>query len=242
MSLEIKICGATSEQEVSAVSTAGADLVGLWWGVSGSPLSLPEADLESLADAARRHGSTPCMVTFERTAERIAARLQDSRIRVVQLHGFQPPDVALRLRRLAPAVRILKVLHIEGSTCLDSRWIEGYQRAGVDGFILDAVVGSRVGSTATGVSPSVAATILDRVSLPTLIAGGLGPTVSEAHRVLLGHPRLEGIDVDSAARDCDGVLEHGRARAICAAWRDARASATTPTDPRDALLERMSLR
>ena len=66
----------------------------------------------------------------------------------VQLHGYQTPGFVRAVKGIAPEVRVIKVLHVRGGACIEERLIGGYEKAGVDVFLFDAVAeDGRVGST-----------------------------------------------------------------------------------------------
>ncbi|MFG3510800.1 N-(5'-phosphoribosyl)anthranilate isomerase [Streptomyces sp. NPDC047821] len=220
----VKICGATTAAEVRGVADAGADLIGLWHGVPGGRADLSAGRLAALAAEARATGRLEAvLVTFGPDAGALARLVGGQGPSWVQLHGYQPPGMVRALRELVPAdVRIVKVLHVEGSSCVEARLIGAYERAGTDVFLLDAVgAGGRVGSTAVSLDDSTVTALADRMERPFLLAGGLGAGNRDRFGGALAHPRFLGIDVDSAARGDDGLLARARAEAVARAWREA---------------------
>ncbi|NYH55671.1 phosphoribosylanthranilate isomerase [Nocardiopsis arvandica] len=225
----VKVCGATTEQDV--LSAAGADLVGLWYAVPGGRSELGLSRLADVAAAVRRdRHARPVLVTLESDPERVAEAVAASDVSWVQLHGYQPPGAVRALRRNTPwGTTIVKVLHVRGDRCQEQPLIEAYQRAGADAFLVDAVTGDgRVGSTASSLDPEVVLALAERVRLPFMVAGGLGPASRKHFRDVAAHPRFLGIDVDSAVRDEDGRIRRDRVRALLHAWRGDRYGGVRP--------------
>lgn len=214
----VKVCGAVTEAEVTALAEAGADLVGLWHGVPGGRADLPVARLPALAAAARAAGLRPVLVTFGSDPEELLDGLAPSRVRWVQLHGFQPPSVVRRLKKAG--VTVVKVLHVRAGECLERSLLRAYERAGTDCFLLDSVnAAGRIGSTAQTLGDAVATGLADQLERPFLLAGGVGATNAHAFPGVRAHPRFLGIDVDSAARGPSGLLEGRPAAAVVRGWR-----------------------
>ncbi|MEU8891679.1 N-(5'-phosphoribosyl)anthranilate isomerase [Streptomyces sp. NPDC048442] len=220
----VKICGAGSVREVRDVAAAGAGLVGLWHGVPGGRADLPAGRLTELAAAARETGRLESvLVTFASDAAVLADVAARAAVDWVQLHGYQPPATVRALRRLLPkGARVVKVLHVRDGSCVEAPLIGAYERAGTDAFLLDAVAADgRVGSTAQSLDDAVVTGLADRMQRPFLLAGGLDADNRGRFGAAVAHPRFLGIDVDSAARDGDGLLAAARAAAVVHAWRDA---------------------
>ncbi|MFF3847848.1 N-(5'-phosphoribosyl)anthranilate isomerase [Streptomyces sp. NPDC002328] len=218
----VKFCGATTAAEVRGVAEAGADLVGLWHGVPGGRAELSARRVAELAAQARATGRLEAvLVTFGSDAGALAALTGGAGPSWVQLHGYQPPSVVRALRALVPdGVRIVKVLHVRGGRCVEAGLIGAYERAGTDCFLLDAVgADGRVGSTGVRVEDAVVGRLADRTARPFLLAGGLRADNRDRFAGAVAHPRFLGIDVDSAARGADGLLDPAGAAAVVRAWR-----------------------
>jgi phosphoribosylanthranilate isomerase len=97
--MRLKVCGATRVSEVEALALAGADFVGLWHGVPRGHAELGLEALTRLAVAARTtHRVRPVLVTLESTVDAVARAVTRSRIRWVQLHGYQQPGMVRALK------------------------------------------------------------------------------------------------------------------------------------------------
>ncbi|MFI9642508.1 hypothetical protein ACIG87_21025 [Micromonospora sp. NPDC051925] len=218
----LKVCGITTPDEVGPLAAAGADLVGLWWGIPGGPADLPVARLVELAATVRATGRLePVLVTFDSDAERLAEVLRQSGIRWVQLHAYQTPGMVRALRAaIDPATTVVKVLHVRGTECVERRFIPAYVRAGTDVFLLDtATADGRVGSTGQRLSGDVAAELVDAFDRPFLLAGGLTADNVDEYEAITAHPRMHGVDVDTAARDDTRRFRPELVTALAARWR-----------------------
>jgi phosphoribosylanthranilate isomerase len=205
---ELKVCGATSTEDLGLLAAAGADLVGLWHGVPGGHADLTVGRLTSLAAAA--HLITPVLVTL---AADVRDALAVSGIRVVQLHGYQPPGTVRALKQLD--VHVIKVLHVSGPL------IRAYERAGVDSFLVDAVgADGRIGSTARSLPPATVLDLVDAVSVPFLLAGGITAANADAFAAVAAHPLFRGVDVDTGARDSLGAFDAAKVSALRRSWTE----------------------
>lgn len=213
----LKVCGATGHADVTALVTGGADLIGLWHGVAGGHADLDRGRLGKLAAASVAAGATPVLVTFSGDPAVVAGAMLDTGIRVVQLHGYQPPGVVRAVK--AAGGTVLKVLHVDGAVCQEERLLRTYRRAGTDVFLLDAVgPGGGIGSTGHQLDPEVALAVAEAGDAPFLLAGGISAANAGRFAAVRAHRHFLGIDVDSAARDPDGRLDAGRVAAIRHAW------------------------
>jgi phosphoribosylanthranilate isomerase len=219
----LKVCGATTGVDVDLLDAAGADLVGLWHGVAGGKAELDGGRLAALAAACHATGTLePVLVTFLGKPGEIAAVAGRAGIGWLQLHGYQPPGVVAALKKALPEATVVKVLHVQGTTCVERPLVRSYERAGVDLFLLDASDGHQVGSTGLSLGAEVAAELVEATSVPFILAGGISGASRPRYDVLAAHPRFVGIDVDTAARDGAGALCHDSVRDIRRHWPSAR--------------------
>ena len=220
----MKVCGIVEPTELEALSAHQVDLVGLWLAVPGGPHDLPLDRWRALAERAAETegGPAPVLVTFTKDAEVLRAALESAPVHWVQLHGYPTPGVrAQGQRRSADDVRVIKVLHVKGGECVEASLIGSYEKAGVDVFLFDVVTeDGRVGSTGQALDPAVVAPLLDKLTRPFLLAGGISDANRGEYESLAAHRLFLGIDVDTNARDADGAISATRVGAITHAWRD----------------------
>ena len=116
---------------------------------------------------------------------------------------------------------MIKVLHVRGDSCIEERLIGGYEKAGVDVFLFDAVAeDGRVGSTGLTLDPEQVSSLAAGLTRPFLLAGGISDTNRSDYASLVAHPQFLGIDVDTNARDETGRISAARAQAITGAWKE----------------------
>jgi len=218
----VKVCGITERTELELLSTHGVDLVGLWWGVPGGPHDLDHERWAALAHAAAAGGVlTPVLVTFAKDPEQLRATLDGTPVRWVQLHGYPTPGAVRKVKAIGDQVRVIKVLHVRGGECVEASLIGSYEKAGVDVFLFDVVTeDGRVGSTGQALDPAVVVPLLDKLTRPFLLAGGISDANRGEYESLASHPLFLGIDVDTNARDADGAISASRVRAIARAWTE----------------------
>ena len=72
---------------------------------------------------------------------------------------------------------MIKVLHVRGGECVEASLIASYEKAGADVFLFDVVTeDGRVGSTGQALDPAVVAPLIDKLTRPFLLAGGISDT------------------------------------------------------------------
>ncbi|MGH3871649.1 MAG: phosphoribosylanthranilate isomerase [Pseudonocardiaceae bacterium] len=216
----VKVCGATRLADIELLAGAGADLVGLWHGVPDGHAELDTSRLVALAQAAAATSRLrPVLVTLQATAAAIHPVLSAAGLRWVQLHGFQPPGTVHALKTADSGLRVIKVLHLRGGSCLEQPLIRAYQRAGTDYFLFDSVTADgRLGSTAQVLDVAAVLALADLVSIPFLLAGGITADRAAQLREVSDHPRFLGVDVDTGARDADRRFDRARIVDIRRSW------------------------
>ncbi|HUA06870.1 MAG TPA: hypothetical protein VMB27_23395 [Solirubrobacteraceae bacterium] len=223
----LKVCGIVEPGEIDTLAAHGVDLVGLWLAVPGGPHDLPPDRWRALAERAAETdgGPSPVLVTFTKDAEVLRSALESAPVQWVQLHGYPTPGFVRKVKALGPDVRVIKVLHVKGGECVEASLIGSYEKAGVDVFLFDVVTeDGRVGSTGQALDPAVVAPLLDKLTRPFLLAGGISADNRPEYEKLAAHPLFMGIDVDTNARDADGKIDSTKVEAISRVWKDRPAS------------------
>jgi phosphoribosylanthranilate isomerase len=218
----VKVCGIVEPAEIDTLTTHGIDFVGLWLAVPGGPHDLSPDHWRSLArHAAESHGGpAPVLVTFAKDPEVLREALESAPVRWVQLHGYPTPGTVRKVKSLGDDVRVIKVLHVRGGECVEASLIGAYEKAGVDVFLFDVVTeDGRVGSTGQALDPAVVTPLLDQLTRPFLLAGGISEANRGDYEALSSHPLFLGIDVDTNARGADGTISAERVAAITGAWK-----------------------
>jgi len=216
----VKVCGVTEPSEIDVLASQPVDFVGLWYGVPGGPSDLPlDRWREFVGAAAATERLNPVMVTFLKDADALTEAVETSDCRWVQLHGYQTPGLVRAVKGISDDVRVLKVLHVREGECVESRLIGGYEKAGVDVFLFDAVsADGRVGSTGETLDAGLVASLAEGLERPFLLAGGISAENRGDYDAVAGESGFLGIDVDTNARGEDGKVSAEKVEAICRAW------------------------
>ncbi len=219
----LKVCGIVDTKEIDALAAHRVDLVGLWLAVPGGPHDLPPDRWRALAQHAAdtNGGPAPVLVTFAKDAELLRSALESAPVEWVQLHGYPTPGFVRKVKAIGPEIKVIKVLHVKGGECVEASLIGSYEKAGVDVFLFDVVSDDgRVGSTGQALDPDVVAPLLDKLTRPFLLAGGISAENRSRYEKLASHPLFLGVDVDTNARGADGRIGADNVAAISRAWKD----------------------
>ncbi|MGH7627327.1 MAG: phosphoribosylanthranilate isomerase [Gemmatimonadaceae bacterium] len=211
MSVDIKFCGMTREEDVAMAVALGAAYVGVIFAAGARQVSPARAArvLAAASGAAIRVG-----VFVEHTDDEIARAAHDAALNIVQLHGGVTAVrvQALRQRLTLP---VWAVVAVRDATSLDA---VAALDAAADGVLLDSFLEGRSGGTGTSFDWRVAAGAQRPRHALLIAAGGLNPeNVATAVRVL--SPNV--VDVSSGVERAPGIKNHDRMRAFAAAVRQA---------------------
>jgi phosphoribosylanthranilate isomerase len=169
----LKICGNTSFEDVDLVGDSGADYCGILVNVSFSERSLSFEQAYEVASASK----IPTVILLcdpeMKLAEKVAAEI---RPHALQLLCQESPEF---LKDLKSRVRcqIWKTIHLPIASGQVSP--EEYVQSGADALLVDSVDSTegllRMGGTGKVADWKVAAAIVEAVSVPVFLAGGLNP-------------------------------------------------------------------
>ena len=162
---QIKICGLTVPEEATACAALGADAIGLIF-FPPSPRNL------ALDQAARIVAALPAHVRatgvfVDATRAFLAEAIERCGLRVVQLHGNEPPDLAVWLQGQFQ-VKVIKALFATKAPHLDEAG-----RYAVAAYLVECGKGPLPGGNAMAWDWGAAADFIRRH--PTVLAGGLDP-------------------------------------------------------------------
>lgn len=197
---KIKLCGLTRPRDVEAANALKPDYVGFVFAPKSRRYVTPQ-QAEALR-ALLAPGIRPVGVFVNETAEGVAELLNGGVIDLAQLHGGEDGAYIRRLRALTerPVVQAFRVASGED--------IRRAEESAADGILLDSGAGS--GETFDW-------TLLERVSRPYFLAGGLGP---DNVRQAVERLRPYGVDVSSGI-ETDGKKDPAKMAAFVAAVRKA---------------------
>lgn len=198
------MCCVSSLEEMRTAVRAGASAVGL---VSWMPSGPGPISDDAIAEIARQvpPGVDSFLLTALQDPEAIIAQHRNTRTSTLQLVDALPAGAHARLREALPGTRLVQVIHVVDDTALD----EAAGVAGdVDAVLLDSGQPSlevkELGGTGRRHDWSISARIVDELSIPVFLAGGLNPG-NAAEAVETVQPF--GLDVCTGVRDADLALD-----------------------------------
>lgn len=191
--IAVKICGITRLEDALAAAEAGADAIGfVFW--EGSPRYIQPDEAARIASRL-----PPFVARVGVFVDAPVTRIRDIRERVglgaVQLHGDEPPEVAIQVP--GPVIKAFR-----GPVGIET--VCAYP---VQGWLLDGAPAGRYGGAGQAADRAAAAMLVDNPRF--LLAGGLRPdNVAEACR----RYRPAGVDVASGVERAPGVKDHDLVR------------------------------
>jgi phosphoribosylanthranilate isomerase len=204
----VKVCCIASIDEARLAVSAGASAIGL---VSAMPSGPGPISEELIAEiAARMPAPTETfLLTALRDAEAIAEQHRRCGTTALQLVDRVPEPELKRLRRLAPGVRLVQVIHVVGPESVDEA---GAAATLVDTLLLDSgnprLAVKELGGTGRVHDWTHSRRICETADVPVLLAGGLN---AGNVRAAMERVRPSGLDVCSGLRS-DGRLDAGKLR------------------------------
>jgi phosphoribosylanthranilate isomerase len=210
----VKVCGLTTPGDALATVAAGADWIGLNFHPA-SPRAIDPAAAAAIV-AALPAPAEAVGLFVDRPPEEVAAVAARVGLRIVQLHGREPPEDLLVLRRL----RVVRAFRLADDRTIAE--MGAYLRRAAelgrppDAVLVDAFVAGQPGGTGR----TIASDLLDYLPpLPRLIlAGGLTPE-NVAARVARVRPWM--VDVAGGVESAPGRKDPGRVAAFIRAARGA---------------------
>jgi len=205
MSIKVKICGITNEEDALAAVKAGADLLGFVF-AEESPRRVTLEQATSISQML-----PPYVVRvglFVNAPEELVMHAMGAcGLQLLQFHGDETPDYCRQFGAIS-----MKAFRVKGPETLQA--LPGYP---TDAWLLDAFVPGQRGGTGHSFNWDLA---IDAVKLgrPVFLAGGLTPeNVAEAvHRV-----QPYGVDVSSGVESAPGKKDHAKVEAFIKAAKSA---------------------
>ena len=162
---QIKICGLTHPQEAEACAAAGAAAIGFIF-YPPSPRCLTPEDAGRITRGLP-NSVCPVGVFVNASYDTIMPAAETARLRAVQLHGSESPDLVGRLA--ATGLTVIKALFFNGNP-----GFEAYERyTAASAFLVECVGGPLPGGNALSWNWSAAHSLADKH--PVILAGGLTP-------------------------------------------------------------------
>lgn len=218
MITRVKVCCIANLEEARMAVRAGASALGLVSEMPSGPGVIPEDRIAEIA-AAAPPGVATFLLTCRPDAEAIAAQQRRTGVGVVQLCDETAPGTRAELRRLAPGVKLVQVIHVQGPESVDAARAAATE---VDALLLDSgrpdLAVKELGGTGRVHDWETSRAIREAVEVPVFLAGGLRPeNVARA----IATVRPYGVDLCSGIR-VGGRLDERRLSAFMRAVASAR--------------------
>ncbi len=209
----VKVCCIADLDEARLAISAGASAIGLVSAMPSGPGPIPEEHIAEIAAAVPAPTET-FLLTCLVDAEAIAAQHRRCGTTALQLVDHVPEPELRRLRKLAPGVKLVQVIHVTGPESVDEALAAAPL---VDMLLLDSgnprLAVKELGGTGRVHDWTHSRSICEQAGIPVLLAGGLNPGNA---RTAYERVRPAGLDVCSGLRT-DGLLDSGKLRAFLAA-------------------------
>lgn len=215
MTVKIKICGITNRDDLDLITAEKADYAGVIVGIPHSPRNLGLDQAKKICLNAR----LPIInLTFNHSEEENQQIVEALHPHALQLQGEETPQAVAQLRKRIDC-EIWKVLSLpprEEKQSIDLRnfttLAHKYLDAGVNRFMIDTstvIAGiKRYGGTGKIVDWDLAHELIQTISAPVFLAGGIKPgNVSEAIKKAgpFGVDLSSGVEREQGRKDPDMV-------------------------------------
>ncbi len=213
MSVKVKICGLTRDEDVRVACDAGADFCGVVVEVHKSPRSRTREQARLLFERAK---TATVVVTRSKSLDELIELIRFLSPFAIQLHGDETPELIAALKGKV-SCQIWKALPLppskeQTSLQFSLEQVLSFVKAGCDAFVLDTVTAQGFGGTGITASWELAADLVCLSDIPCFLAGGLTPeNVSEAVAAVKPY----GVDVSSGVEISTGVKDPEKVWLFC---------------------------
>lgn len=207
---KVKVCCINSLEEAELAIRSGASAIGLVSEMPSGPGVISETKIAEVASQVPEHVDT-FLLTSKVTADEILAQHDRCQTTTIQLVDSVSEDVHRMVKEALPHINLVQVIHVAGKKSVEeARSIGSY----VDALLLDSGNQSlkikELGGTGRTHDWTISREIVESVSLPVYLAGGLKPgNVGQAVRQVQPY----GLDVCSGLRS-QGKLDASKVQAF----------------------------
>ncbi len=212
----IKICGMVCLEDILSAACRGVDAVGFLAGIKHRAEDrLSVQKIREITDQ-MPGGILRVLVTHLTDPERIISMLQETGCSGLQVQEDIDCDALREIRNEMPELPVIKAILLDRSVSEKAvkellRKYRAYEQL-VAGFILDShnLKEDRIGGTGLPNDWNAAAQIVQFLSKPVILAGGLNPrNVEEAIRTVKPYAVDVNSGVEKGGRSSDGKKDHG---------------------------------
>jgi phosphoribosylanthranilate isomerase len=197
--VRVKICGITSEKDLSIAVEAGADAVGFVVDVPSSPRNLSIKRAEELMKLVPIF-TKRVAVTVPNNSRALKTMCKQLKPDAIQVHGELIRNVQA-FRKSLPNIRLIRGLHVRGEISkVDLESLKLF-----DGLLLDSYVKGKYGGTGVIHNWELSKRVRELIDpIPLILAGGLTPdNIKKAIRVVQPYA----VDVSSGVETSLGVKD-----------------------------------
>jgi phosphoribosylanthranilate isomerase len=197
--VRVKICGITSEKDLSIAVEAGADAVGFVVDVPSSPRNLSIKRAEELMKLVPIF-TKRVAVTVPNNSRALKTMCKQLKPDAIQVHGELIRNVQA-FRKSLPNTRLIRGLHVRGEISkVDLESLKLF-----DGLLLDSYVKGKYGGTGVIHNWELSKRVRELIDpIPLILAGGLTPdNIKKAIRVVQPYA----VDVSSGVETSLGVKD-----------------------------------
>ncbi len=206
MRTRVKICCISSVEEAKLAIQAGADALGLVGKMPSGPGPIDDDLIAAIAKMIHPPVSS-FLLTSEQSATGIINHLNRTHVNTVQVVDELIEGTYRQIRDALPHLRIVQVIHVSGGESVEQA-MKIHEL--VDAILLDSgdpkAAIKTLGGTGNTHNWSISRKIVELVTIPVFLAGGLHPyNVAEA----IATVQPFGVDVCSGVRT-KGLLDPGK--------------------------------
>jgi len=207
---KVKVCCINSLEEAKLAIRSGASAIGLVSEMPSGPGVISESKIAEVASQVPEYVDT-FLLTSQVTADEILAQHDRCKTTTIQLVDSVSEDVHRVVKETLPHIKLVQVIHITGKESVEKARSMGPY---VDALLLDSGNQSlevkELGGTGRTHDWTISREIVESVSLPVYLAGGLNPgNVGQAVRQVQPY----GLDVCSGLRS-QGSLDASKVEAF----------------------------
>lgn len=214
----LKICGVTNVEDARLIGDSGADYCGVLVDVGFSERSL---SLERAREVASAAGTQVVVLLCDPTLEAALEVVSQIKPYALQLLCRESPEF-LRTLKSRVSCQVWKTIHLPVAAGQASAM--EYVEAGADILLVDSVDTSegfaRMGGTGKVADWSAVAGLVEKVSVPVFLAGGIGPHNVENALIQM---RPYGVDLCSGVEAFKGKKDPEKVRSLIKNFKAAQA-------------------
>lgn len=172
----IKICCISSVEEAKIAISAGASAIGLVGHMPSGPGVIPDELIAEIASFTPKHIDT-FLLTSETSVDKIIEHHSKVNTTTIQIVDALTQGNHLELKKALPNTKIVQVLHVIDESSIDEAMeVSKY----VDTILLDSgnpnLATKELGGTGRVHNWEISKQIVEKVTVPVFLAGGLNPT------------------------------------------------------------------